>query len=51
MARTNQDVVEEKCIWNEKGDLAFGDFAKEKAWKDYYSRLLNETNMPSLIQY
>ena len=41
MARTNQDVVGEKCIRNNHVDLAFVDCAK-KAWKIYYSRLLNE---------
>ena len=40
MARTNQDVVGEKCIRN--GDLAFEDLAKVKAWKNYYSLLLYE---------
>ena len=32
MARTNQDVVGEKCNGNNHGDLTFHDFAKEKAW-------------------
>ena len=31
MARTNQDVVGEKCIRNDHGDLAFENCAKEKA--------------------
>ena len=42
MARRNQDVVGEKCIRNDHGDLALGYCAKEKVWKNYYSRLLNE---------
>ena len=42
MARTNQDVVGEKCIRNDHGDVALYECAKEEAWKYYYSRLLNE---------
>ena len=32
IARTNQDVVAEKCIKNDRGDLAIDNSAKE-AWK------------------
>ena len=39
MARTNEDVVGEKCIRNDHGDLAFDDCANEKA---ITSQLLNE---------
>ena len=41
MTRKNQDVVGEKCIRNNHGDLAFDDFAKEE-WKNYHSGLLNK---------
>ena len=34
MTRTNQDVVGEKCIRNDHGDLSFDDSLKEKAWKN-----------------
>ena len=42
MKTTNQDVVGEKCIRNDHGDLAFDDCAKEKAWKSYCSQLQND---------
>ena len=48
MDRTNQDIVGEKCIRNDKGDLAFSDDDKMKAWAEHYSRLLNvEFDWPS----
>ena len=34
MARTNQDVVGDKCIRNDHGDLAFEDCSKEKPWEN-----------------
>ena len=42
MARTKQDVVGEMCIRNDHENLAFDDCTKEKAWKKYYSQLLNK---------
>ena len=42
MARTNQNVDGEKCTRNDHGDLAFGDYAKEEACKNYYSQMLNQ---------
>ena len=34
MTTTNQDVVEEKCIRNNHGDIVFDNCANEKAWKN-----------------
>ena len=42
MARTHRDVVGENCIRNDHDGLVSNDCAKEKAWENYYSRLLNE---------
>ena len=48
MDRTNQDIVGEKCIRNDNGDMAFSDKDKMKAWAEHYSRLLNvEFDWPS----
>ena len=39
MDKTNQDVVGEKCVKNDAGELS--DDQKMKSWVEYYSRLLN----------
>jgi len=41
MDRTNQDVVGEKCIQNDAGQLSLSDEDKMKAWVEHYARLLN----------
>ena len=41
MDRTNQDVVGEKCIRNDAGELSLSDEEKKKAWVEHYARLLN----------
>ena len=41
MDRTNQDVVGEKCIRNDAGELALTDADKKKAWVEHCSKLLN----------
>ncbi|KAK3896219.1 hypothetical protein Pcinc_000141 [Petrolisthes cinctipes] len=41
MAKTNQDIVGEKCIRNDDGVLAIHEQDKKDAWKCYYERLLN----------
>ncbi|KAK3893379.1 hypothetical protein Pcinc_002812 [Petrolisthes cinctipes] len=41
MAKTNQDIVGEKCIRNDDGVLAINEQDKKDAWKCYYERLLN----------
>ena len=38
----NQDIVGDKCIRDDDGNIAYDDAAKLKAWKDHYERLLNE---------
>jgi hypothetical protein len=46
MDRTNQDVVGEKCVRNDAGELSLSDDEKMKAW--VYSKLLNvEFEWPS----
>ena len=42
MAKTNRDVVGEKCIRNDNGELATTDQEKLLAWQQHYERLLNE---------
>lgn len=42
MISTNRDVVGDKCVRNDRGDLATSDQDKLLAWKEYYERLLNE---------
>jgi hypothetical protein len=41
MDRTNQDVVGEKCVRNDAGELSLSDEEKLKAWVEHYARLLN----------
>ena len=42
MKAANCDVVGDKCIKNDKGELVFTDAEKHLAWKEHYERLLNE---------
>ena len=55
MDRTNQDVVGEKCVRNEAGELSLSDEDKMKAWVEHYARLLNvefewpSDSLPNLI--
>lgn len=41
MNRTNQDVIGEKHVWNDSGELSLSDDQKMKAWFEHYSGLLN----------
>ena len=41
MKKTNQDIVGEKCIRKDDGDLAITEKDKKDAWKSYYENLLN----------
>ena len=41
MDRTNQDVVGEKCVRSDAGELSLSDEEKMKAWVELYARLLN----------
>ena len=41
MRKENQDVVGEKCVRDDAGNLSFSDKDKRKAWKQHYEKLLN----------
>ena len=41
MRKSNQDVVGEKCVKNDSGELSTSDDDKKLAWKEHYERLLN----------
>ena len=41
MKNQNQDVVGQKCVKNDAGDLAFDNKSKLAAWKNHYETLLN----------
>ena len=41
MKRENKDMVVEKCIRDDSGNLANSDEGKKKASRHYYERLLN----------
>ena len=41
MKNENQDIVGEKCIKDDDGNLAFDDKSKLAAWKCHYEKLLN----------
>ena len=48
MDRSNQDVVGEKCVRNDIGELSLSDEDKMNAWVEHYARLLNvEFEWPS----
>ena len=42
LRKDNQDVVGEKCVKDDSGNLSFDNEAKKVAWKQHYERLLNE---------
>ena len=41
MKRENQDVVGEKCVLNDDGEMTFSNDSKKGAWHQHYERLLN----------
>lgn len=48
MDRSNQDVIGEKCVKNDAGELSLSDEDKMAAWVEHYTRLLNvEFDWPS----
>ena len=45
---SNQDVVGEKCVKNDAGELSLSEDERMKAWVEHYARLLNvEFEWPS----
>ena len=42
LRKDNQDVVGDKCVKYDSGNLSFDNEAKQVAWKQHYERLLNE---------
>ena len=42
MTTINQDIVGDKCIRNDRGDLATCDYGKHLTWQEHYQRLPNE---------
>ena len=42
MTAINQDIVGDKCVRNDRGDVPTSDYGKLLAWKEHYQRLLNE---------
>ena len=48
MNRSKQDVVGERCIKNDAGELSLSDEEKMNAWVEHYTRLLHvEFEWPS----
>ena len=41
MRRDNQDVMGEKPVRNDAGQLSLDEESKKEAWKEHYERLLN----------
>ena len=41
MRRDNQDVMGEKPVKNDAGQLSLAEESKKEAWKEHYERLLN----------
>ena len=41
MRRDNQDVMGEKPVKNDAGQLSLDEESKKEAWKEHYKRLLN----------
>ena len=42
MVKTNADVVGDRCVTNDDGELACTDSEKLSAWKQHYEKLLND---------
>ena len=42
LRKDNQDVVGDKCVKDDSGNLSFDNEAKKVVWKQHYGRLLNE---------
>ena len=42
MVKTNADVVGDKCVTNDDGELACTDLEKLSAWKQHHEKLLNK---------
>ena len=42
LRKDNQDLVGEKCVKDDSGNLSFDNEAKKVAWKQHYEWLLNE---------
>ena len=42
MTATNRDIVGDKCVRNNGGNLTDSDYGKHLAWKDHCHRMLNE---------
>ena len=42
LRKDNQDVVGDKCVKDDSGNLSFDNEAKKVAWKQHYERILNE---------
>ena len=40
LRKDNQDVVGDKCVKDDSGNLSFDNEAKKVAWKQHYERLL-----------
>ena len=51
MDRSSQDVVGDKCIRNDAGELSLSDSKKLKAWVEHYSRPLNVEFLKHLIRF
>ena len=41
MRTENEDVIREKCIGGDDGNLSLDEASKKLAWKQYYEHLLN----------
>ena len=41
MKNENQDIVGDKCVKNDDGNMAFDDKSKLAAWESHYKKLLN----------
>ena len=41
MRQTNQDIIGDKCVKDDVGNLSTSDEAKKAAWKQHYEGLLN----------
>ena len=42
MKRENQDVVGDKCVRDDDGNMSLDDDSKKRAWEPHYRRLVND---------
>ena len=51
MDRSNHDVMGEKCVKNDAGELSLSEEEKMKGWVEHYARVLNVPHQSHWLQF